>query len=44
MDRRALLAHLTALQSEAATQLAALNPDNPPTDLTDRFITWASAR
>lgn len=44
MDRQGLLDHLAALQSEAAAHLAALNPDNPPINLTDRFTTWASPR
>ncbi|WP_405431825.1 flavin reductase [Micromonospora sp. NBC_00617] len=44
LDRPALLAHLSALQAEAAAHLAELNPSTPPTDLTDRFTAWASAR
>lgn len=44
LDRPALLAHLAALQAEAAAHLTALNPDKPPTNLTDRFTTWASPR
>ncbi|MEU1644075.1 hypothetical protein ABZ422_02775 [Micromonospora zamorensis] len=44
MDRPALLAHLAALQAEAAANLAALNPSAAPADLNDRFTGWASAR
>lgn len=44
LDRPALLAHLAALQAEAAANLAALNPSAAPADLSDRFTCWASAR
>ncbi|MFI6256036.1 hypothetical protein ACIBCL_07920 [Micromonospora zamorensis] len=44
LDRPALLAHLAALQAEAAANLAALNPSAAPADLNDRFTGWASAR
>ncbi|MET8118272.1 flavin reductase [Micromonospora sp. NPDC005189] len=43
LDRAALLVHLTTLQAEAASNLAALNPTAPPADLTERFTRWASA-
>ncbi|MEU4400663.1 flavin reductase [Micromonospora orduensis] len=43
-DRSALLAHLAALQAEAAANLAVLNPSATPADLRDRFTGWASAR
>ncbi|WP_405114255.1 hypothetical protein OG559_09090 [Micromonospora sp. NBC_01405] len=39
-----LLIYLATLKLEAATQLAALTPGTPPTDLTDRFLSWARAR
>ncbi|PWR07376.1 flavin reductase [Micromonospora acroterricola] len=44
LDRPALLIHLARLQTEAADNLAALNPNAPPVDLTERFTGWASAR
>jgi hypothetical protein len=44
LDRPALLAHLAALQAEAAANLTALNPSAAPADLNDRFTGWASAR
>ncbi|PWR08052.1 flavin reductase [Micromonospora acroterricola] len=43
-DRPALLARLASLQEEAARDLTALNPSNPPANLTDRFVDWARAR
>ncbi|MCX4473342.1 flavin reductase [Micromonospora sp. NBC_01655] len=43
-NRTALLIYLATLKEEAATQLAQLTPGTPPTDLTDRFLSWARAR
>ncbi|MEH0841596.1 flavin reductase [Micromonospora sp. CPCC 205711] len=43
-DRAALLVYLATLMSEAGDQLAQLGGHVRPTDLTERFLSWARAR
>ncbi|MER5703514.1 flavin reductase [Micromonospora sp. NPDC002296] len=43
-NRLGLLIYLAALKLEAAEHLTRLNPDSPPINLTDRFLSWARAR
>jgi hypothetical protein len=43
-NRVALLIYLAVLHDEATEHLARLSPDEPPPDLTERFLTWARAR
>ncbi|MFC4016522.1 flavin reductase [Micromonospora sp. GCM10011542] len=43
-DRAALIAHLTALQREAAVQLAELDGGTPRVDVAERFAGWARPR
>ncbi|MFF3869295.1 flavin reductase [Micromonospora sp. NPDC020750] len=42
-NRTALLFYLAMLKEEANVHLTALNPSNPPVDLTNRFLSWVRA-